>query len=75
MNAILDAAAMVDQRILFVALLGALNLWAIAEIWLSRSPVRDRALWTAIVIVCPIIGCLFWFVLGPKAKRRTRGGS
>lgn len=75
MNAILDWAASIDQLILLVALLVALAGWSVAEVWLSRATLRDKWLWTGIVVICPIIGCLFWFVLGPKAPRtRTPGG-
>jgi len=74
MNALAAAAATLDPRWVLVALLGALDLWAIGEVWLSREPLRDRLLWTGIVLVCPIIGCLFWFVLGPKAPRKKSPG-
>jgi membrane protein DedA with SNARE-associated domain len=70
MTAILEFAASLDQRLMLVVLLVALAGWSAGEVWLSRSSRRDKWLWTVIVIVCPIIGCLFWFVLGPKASRK-----
>jgi len=73
MNPILDAAASVDPRITLGVMLGLIDSWAIGEVWLSRAQPRDKLLWTGIVLVCPIVGCLFWFVLGPKARRSTRG--
>ncbi len=69
MTALLDFAASLNQWLILVVLLIALAGWSAGEVWLSRSSRRDKCLWTAIVIVCPIIGCLFWFVLGPKAPR------
>jgi len=71
-SAIPDLAASIDPRILLAALLGVLDAWPIGEVWLSRSARRDKWLWTGVVLVCPIIGCLFWFVVGPKAPRRGR---
>ena len=70
MNAILDFAAAIDQLWLLIFLLGLLNAWAIGEVWLSRAALRDRWLWTGILLVCPIIGSCFWFALGPKAPRK-----
>lgn len=76
MNAVLDFAASIDQVFLLVILLVTLAGWSVAEVWLSRAETRDKWLWTGIVLVCPIIGCLFWFVLGPKAPRKkVPGGS
>ncbi|MFV1986526.1 MAG: PLD nuclease N-terminal domain-containing protein [Gemmatimonadota bacterium] len=70
MTEILRFAASIDQRIVLLLLLIALDGWSIGEVWLSPSTRRDKWLWTGIIIVCPIIGCLFWFVLGPKAPRQ-----
>lgn len=74
MNALADAAATLDPRWVLIGLLGALDLWAIGEVWLSRATTRDKLLWSGVVLVCPIIGCLFWFVLGPKAPRKKGPG-
>jgi hypothetical protein len=74
MSGILDFAASIDPRIILAVLLGLLDAWAIGEVWLSTSDRRDKWLWSGIVLVCPIIGCLFWFVLGPKAPRGGRAG-
>jgi len=73
MNALADAVASIDPRITLGVLLGLLDSWSIGEVWLSKAARRDKWLWTGIVLVCPIIGCLFWFVLGPKAPRSGRG--
>ena len=75
MNAVLAFAAAIDPRLILAVLLVALGGWSIGEVWLSRAALRDKWLWTGIVVVCPIIGCLFWFVLGPKAPRKQAPGS
>ena len=74
MNAILDFAASIDERWALVAFLGVLDAWAIGEVWLSKAARRDQWLWTGVVLVCPIIGCCFWFALGPKAPRKKSPG-
>lgn len=66
MNAMVEAAAEIDPRWVLGILLGALDLWAAGLVWFSGATRRDKGLWTVVIVACPIIGCLFWFVLGPK---------
>ncbi len=66
MSEILEVVIGLDTRWVLVTLLAALDTWAIVLIIRSRPPWRVGALWSAIIILCPIIGCLFWYVLGPK---------
>lgn len=75
MSELATASATIDSRWLLVALLAALDLWAIGLVVLSRASRREKTLWTGVVILCPIVGCLLWFVLGPKPwllKREER---
>ncbi len=62
----MDALADIDTRWLLTGLLMALDAWAIGMIVTAHAPRRDKLLWSGIVALCPIIGCLFWYVLGPK---------
>ncbi len=68
MNAVLDAVAAIDTRWILVGLLAALDLWSASLVWLSKVPRREKVLWTGVIVACPIVGCLFWFVLGPKPR-------
>lgn len=72
MNAVLDWAAALDMRLVLVALLVALNLWATCITALSTAPRREKVLWVAVIFLCPIVGSVLWFVFGPKlwAERR-----
>ena len=66
MNDLLDAVALIDSRYVLIVLLLALDIWAIGMTLASEASRKEKFLWSAIVIMCPIIGCLFWFSLGPK---------
>lgn len=72
MTPLLDFAASIDERLLLFAMVAILDLWAAALVWFSTASVRDKVLWTIIIAGCPIIGCFFWFVFGPKWRPRTR---
>ncbi len=72
MNAALDWAAGLDPRLVLLALLAVLNLWASGLTALSTAPRREKVLWVAVIFLCPIVGSVLWFVFGPKpwAERR-----
>jgi hypothetical protein len=72
MNELLDVAARIDTRWVLVALLVALDVWAITLVVLSTASRREKVLWSSVLVLCPIVGCLFWFVLGPKRTPRVR---
>lgn len=65
-----DFAARIDPRWTLVVLLVVVDAWALGHVWLSTAGRRERLLWTGVIIACPIVGCLFWYVLGPKRRRR-----
>ena len=39
-------------------------VWPVTNALASEASRKEKFLWSAIVILCPIIGCLFWFSLG-----------
>ena len=47
-------------------LLAVLDAWAIGMIVRARPALKVGILWSGIIILCPIIGLLFWYALGPK---------
>lgn len=69
MNGVLEFAATIDPRWVLIALLGALDLWAGLLVAFSTAARRDKILWIGILVLCPIVGCLLWFVFGPKWQR------
>ncbi len=66
MNGLIEAIVAMDTRWMLLVFLAVLDAWAITLLIKARPPLRDGILWAAIVILCPIIGCLFWYSLGPK---------
>lgn len=74
-SGLVEAVGSVDSRWLLLAFLGALDAWAIALVLTSRAGGREKALWVAVILLCPIVGCLLWYVLGPKPNlvREERG--
>ena len=80
MDELLTQVTAIDTRILLGVFLAAIDLWSIMLIVASSAGRREKALWSGIVILCPIIGCVLWFVLGPKPdlvraseRERARG--
>lgn len=63
---ILEAVNGWDTRWVLAVLLAVLDVWAIHLIVRARPAFKVGLLWSTIVVLCPIIGCLFWYVLGPK---------
>jgi hypothetical protein len=72
MNDLVEIAARIDLRWVLAALLLALDVWAIGLVLLSVAARREKVLWSSVIVLCPIVGCLFWFVLGPKPTRSTQ---
>lgn len=72
MTALVEAAARIDLRWVLVALIAALDVWAIGLVLLSAAARREKVLWSSVIVLCPIVGCLFWFVLGPKPTRSAQ---
>jgi hypothetical protein len=44
----------------------AVDIWAIVNIFQSRSSMGGKVLWTALIIVLPVLGFILWFFMGPK---------
>ena len=66
MNEILDFVVGLDSRWVLAGLLVVLDAWAIGMIVRARPALKVGILWSGIIILCPIIGLLFWYALGPK---------
>lgn len=66
MNEVLAFIDAIDMRWFLVFCLVVLDAWSIGLILKSRAPRRDTIWWSVIVVLCPIVGCLFWYTLGPK---------
>ncbi len=47
-----------------------LAIWAIVNIIQSRATDLSKVLWSAFVIIFPLIGIIVWFFFGPRTGRR-----
>ena len=68
----LDFINGLDARVLLVVLLIVLDVWCMMLLWRSSADRREKWLWTGVIVLCPIVGCLFWYVLGPKPNLLSR---
>ncbi len=68
MSEILELAGRLDTRIALLVFLLALDLWVLGLVFRSESALREKALWTVVVLLCPVVGCVLWYVLGPKPR-------
>ncbi|QTD57378.1 PLDc N-terminal domain-containing protein [Parasphingorhabdus cellanae] len=46
----------------------ALDIWALLGVWGSGASVGTKVIWSAIIIILPVIGLLLWFFVGPKGS-------
>ncbi len=52
------------------SILGLLHLivsiWAIMNVFQSGESTGSKVLWTALIIIFPVVGLLIWFFAGPR---------
>jgi hypothetical protein len=65
-NSLVESILALDTRIMLIVFLLVLDGWAIWLIVRARPSRKEAVLWSAIVLLCPIVGCLLWYALGPK---------
>lgn len=64
----IERLSAVDTRWALVAFLLAIDVWAVGLISRSNASAPQKVIWSAVVIVCPIVGCVYWYVVGPKPE-------
>jgi len=47
----------------------AADVWAIINIFQSSATTGNKALWTLLVLVLPVLGFIIWYFAGPKSGR------
>jgi hypothetical protein len=45
------------------------DVWAIVNIFQSGASTERKVIWTVVVILFPLVGLIFWFLLGPRTGR------
>ena len=46
-----------------------LDVYALYNIWTSSEEQIKKLIWTAIVVIAPLLGAIAWYFLGPKAAK------
>lgn len=64
----LDWILALDTRWVLAALLLVLDVWSIWLLLKARPSLREAFLWSSVVLLVPVFGCLFWYSLGPKPE-------
>ena len=67
---IVETIGSLDTRWLLAVLLLAIDIWSIGLIFRARASRRETVLWTCVVLLVPVFGCIFWYALGPKPGPR-----
>jgi hypothetical protein len=44
------------------------DVWAILNVFQSRTSTGGKVLWTALVLFMPVFGFIIWFFAGPRSK-------
>ena len=46
------------------------DIWAIVNVFQSRISMGGKVLWTALIVVLPLLGFVIWFFAGPRQTAR-----
>ena len=44
------------------------DIWAVVHILQSGATVGGKVLWTALVLLLPLLGLVIWFFAGPRSR-------
>ena len=56
---------------IFGLILLAADVWAIINVFQSRTTTGKKVLWIVLVLVLPLIGLILWFLAGPKSGKSS----
>ncbi len=42
------------------------DVWAILNVFQSRTSTGGKVIWTALILVMPVLGVIIWFFAGPR---------
>ncbi len=48
-----------------------LDIWALYNVWTGGSSVGSKILWSAVILILPVVGLILWFLLGPRGSVTT----
>ena len=56
---------------IFGLILLVADIWAIVNVFQSRTTTGKKVLWIVLVLVLPLIGLILWFLAGPKSGKSS----
>ena len=45
-----------------------LDIWAVLQVFQSNESTGTKALWTALIVLLPVLGLIIWWVAGPRER-------
>jgi hypothetical protein len=54
---------------LFGILVLAADIWALVNVFGSRSSNAAKVIWAVVILVLPILGFIVWLLAGPRSER------
>ncbi|QJB70278.1 PLDc N-terminal domain-containing protein [Parasphingorhabdus halotolerans] len=48
-----------------------LDIWALLNVWGGGSSVGSKIIWTAIILILPLVGLILWYFIGPRGSARA----
>ena len=49
----------------------ALDIWALFNVWTGPASTTSKLVWTALILLLPVIGLILWLVFGPRGSVST----
>ena len=56
---------------IFGLILLVADIWAILNVFQSRTTTGKKVLWIVLVLVLPLVGFILWFFAGPKSGKAS----
>ena len=56
---------------IFGLILLVADVWAIVNVFQSRTTTGKKVLWIVLVLVLPLIGLILWLLVGPKSGKTS----
>jgi hypothetical protein len=44
-----------------------LDVWAIINVFQSSESTGSKAIWTALILILPLLGLIIWYFAGPRS--------
>lgn len=57
------------RGLLFVLVLLGLDAWAIRKTFASDAGVRRKLVWSAVILLLPLLGLVIWSLAGPRVPK------